>query len=461
MRNPIALASLFILLLFCGASFYCYPQYDDFSYAYKVLHQGFWATQLSEYCGWNGRYLATALLTAGPMVWGTLAWYRAIPIALIVGLVLSLFLVFRVLRTRLSLPAGQLQPLPWALIFSAMFALSVPDVAQAFYWSAASLTYTLPLIFCNLAIALYFSRWPQWAAPSTLAPLTTWVRFAVLAFLLVGTIGCDETIMFIVNYVLVTALAFRYWRERKVDRFLLALLVVAISSSLVVVLAPGNSVRGAYFENGHKIVRTAGNLIQFTLLYPFQFITIPLAAVVIRYFSSDAREGNVGVSDLGAGEVGATNSVAPAWLNQLRAHRWYVLAFWLGITFVACFPSSWAMGGQPNSRTRNLIVYFFVLGLLPVTLAFFRRIQIKSWRARLSTLAVAVAFFIGLNMFNLAKDYALKFNNYSANWQKMLAGQHDQLLEKDKPKTLFVDDLGNVAPETLNYFKAQRPEFFR
>lgn len=428
--KPIFIVSTVVLALYALAAIYCYPQADDISYAIKSIEHGFWPTQLSEYNEWNGRYFATAILTMSPLTWGKLWHYRLAPIGLITLLWLSLGVLLLSLKSRFQLL--KLQPWPWATIIAALFAAGCPDVAQAFYWFAASMTYTLPIILFNFCIAIYLKN-----------NLRNWFwrigRWLFMAALIAAMIGCDETIMVIFDYLIFGAVILNYRQTKKINFELAAIGIFALLCSYFVVMAPGNSIRGSYFEHRHDVIRTVGNLLQFTLQYPVQFLSVSLIVLVI----------------LTRDEI--LEHFSSGWLY---ANRKWVLLFWLGITTIACFPSSWAMGGQPNLRTRDLIYYFFLVGSLPVAALYFKNVNFRLHKFKMASALSAILFLISVNNDHLIKGYFGEFSAYNSNWLNMISGGKDTLTEPQKTKILYFDDLNHINAETFDKFKKLNPNFY-
>jgi len=223
-KIQIILMSL-VILAFAATSFFIYPQADDFSYASRVLEFGFKEAQLSEYMKWNGRYVATALLSISPLIWGKLFHYRLMPILLIALIFLSYaFLVRELFRSKLL----KNEVWFWALSLTFLTITGFHTTAEGLYWLASSYSYTVAIVFFNICFGLI------WSENKT---LTKYLLASVSAFILTG---CNETSMVLWMYALGVTVGFEWLRFRRIPKGLIWVCLVSLAgvSNFLIVYRP-------------------------------------------------------------------------------------------------------------------------------------------------------------------------------------------------------------------------------
>ncbi|MBC8154436.1 MAG: hypothetical protein H7Z72_16150, partial [Bacteroidetes bacterium] len=227
---------------------------DDYCFAYYANHFGFWQTQKLYYDGWTGRYFSNFVVHGNPLMWGWYNGFRVVPALMTIGWIAGAYaLVSELLRgqtTRTKLVVT-------AMLFF-LFILALQSTVEAFFWMAAVASYTIPtaLTFYALAVMLRWYRLPA----GTIKTLTA-VWAGVLLFAIVGS---SETNMVLLVLLLGAVLAYRLLFQRKIDWFLLGLVVVAVASAYLVIRAPGNAMR----MGGNKM----GGNFGFSFLSAFGFL---------------------------------------------------------------------------------------------------------------------------------------------------------------------------------------------
>jgi hypothetical protein len=122
--------------------------------------------------------------------------------------------------------------------------------------------------------------------------------FILSALLLFMAIGCNEIMLLMVDLMLLTIISIDYFKTRKANYTLLALLVIAFGFSIIVFLAPGNNVRVTHNDDSHLLIpailatlkRTISQII-FRLIWSplliFSIVFIPLFNRIARLMIRD------------------------------------------------------------------------------------------------------------------------------------------------------------------------------
>lgn len=239
---------VFILLLTMAPYFFLalfsVPSSDDFGQAFKSIDQGILGFLSSYYMNWSGRY-ASGLFIATFNVLGhqidhcfLINFYYIVPIGII-------FLCLASSHLFIALISGEFK-LRWQIIFalvSTILVFSYIELRSTVYWLSGGAVYTLGnslfLVSLSITLSLIYIR-------SIHRNLAVWL--ALNAGLIFFINGCNEIIM-MCNVVIMSGLVilgYLFKSIEKTDYYKLLLLeLVAIISTLISVLAPGNAVRTA------------------------------------------------------------------------------------------------------------------------------------------------------------------------------------------------------------------------
>ncbi len=214
-------------------SLFTFPYADDFCYGARASRLGALASVADEYLHWGGRYTATFLLSLFSENRRVLLdAYWLIPIAVIVSTALA---TLRLMRT-----LGLRDPVTAALATATL--VSACSWSESVYWLAGGFTYGLA---CALLLALLALELELlW---NGLRPSGTTIGTAMLGAFLLS--GFNETVM-LVHLALLALMILRAARQGAGRATLVPLalwLLAALVGALVVLLAPGNSVRSAEF----------------------------------------------------------------------------------------------------------------------------------------------------------------------------------------------------------------------
>ncbi len=328
---------LAVVPLLC-LSFFNHPSAaDDYCFADTAVRYGFWPAQGYYYNGWTGRYFSNMLVHANPLVWDWYGGFRLIPALAVTALISSLFtLVSELLRGE----SFRTRLLSTGVLFF-LIVLALQSVVEAFFWTAAIATYTVPTVLTIylLAVMLRWYRQPtNWEKRLTVV----WAGFLVFA-----SIGSGETNLILLLLLLLTIAGYRLVFQRTFDPFLIFLVVVALVSTWLLFRAPGNAVRMGGNPNSGDLVtslgasfgwlaRSVGEWLLKTPILPLSVLFWPMARRIARPGSPNAH-----LFDLPAG---------------------LLTVVYVGLLAATIFPSYYGIGLPPFARTMNVLFIFFTLG---------------------------------------------------------------------------------------------------
>ncbi len=318
------------LVLHAVLACYSHPMADDFSYAHKNVAIGAWSAALWEYQHWNGRYASNFLVLFGPLRLGLdhLLLYRAVPV-LLIALTLFAQVLFMHALLRSMISGAHASAL--ALIWCALYLFVMPDIPEGFYWYTGAITYQLPsALFLIYATLLINGRMN--------AP-----RLFLAAVLLFAIIGFNEVIMLLM-VVLHIALLWG-WRSTLDRSRLPAVLLsaVVIAGAAIMVLAPGNAGRSAYFPERHHLLMSIGmSALQTVRFFGSWVCSIPVLALslfqLLHHRAINERLGLI--------------------LNKIKP--WMTLVALPVVIFLCVFPAYWSTGILGQHRTVNVACFFFL-----------------------------------------------------------------------------------------------------
>ena len=335
-----------LLLLFAIAPFVvlsgaAHPATDDFCFANQMRDLGFLGSARWWYAEWTGRFAAIAMINLGPLSFGSLAAYKAIPVVILAALFLALLWLAAEVVPGVAAPRRA----RLALLGLVLYVNTVISPAESLYWYAGATIFTVGSIFAILAVAaaLRAGRRPgivSWG----------WAAVGALAALFAG--GSNEVTLLLLLLVLL-AIAFGAWHAGhwSLTRWMMPL-GATVLAGIVNVLAPGNARRVAATGGGEAL---AG---------PFAGSAVYAASSVFDWLSHApiflAGAGLV-VAGIHAGQ--RTRGDEP-WART----SWTVPAgLALGGVWAALFLTHWASGfvmrpGPPYRVLGTVLLYFMIVG---------------------------------------------------------------------------------------------------
>lgn len=420
----IILLSIFSILPFILISYFNEPSADDYCYAAKAHNLGFWNAQIDSYLGWTGRYLSTFLLSFDILVKGKFILYKLFPVLLILSLFKSIFNLISLLFVSLSKKDIYII----TSLFLIVYFIQMPSVSEGIYWFAGSMTYQLSniisiLFICSLIKLLQLNKLKH-------------LFFAIIYMVLL--IGTNETSMVIWSVSFGGIFLYKSILGKKIQYHLLSVICVIFICSLLVVLAPGNSIRGAYFPESHQFFNSVFQSLRALVIngirwFPLLFI---LTLLLFGYLKKNA-------------------SIKSSYVFKVNP----VLVFSVVciITFFGFFISFWSMGSAPPLRTINVISFYYMLGLLYTmfiiffkyerTFEFYRLINRQKKYALMIVILGSIVCFNNIRgvYSDLLLGTAYRYNLELIERYKLIQGSKLALYEipglKNKPRTLFVSDI--------------------
>lgn len=334
--------AIFLFLLACTPllylSLYNHPSAaDDYCFADTAVRYGFWAAQNYYYNGWTGRYFSNLLVHANPLVWGWYDGFRLIPVLVVTALVSALYtLVSELLRGELL----KTRLLTTGVLFF-LIVLALQSVVEAFFWTAAIATYTVPTVLTIYLLAVMLRWYRKPAGPDK------WLTVVWAGFLVFASIGSGETNLILLLLLLLAIAGYRLLFQRTIDPFLVFLVVVALASSWLLFRAPGNAIRmGGNPHSGELVksmgssfgwlARSVGGWLLKTPILPLSLLYWPMARRITQPGAPNARL-----------------FALPAFL---------LTVVYVGLLAATIFPSYYGIGLPPFGRTMNVLFVFFTLG---------------------------------------------------------------------------------------------------
>jgi hypothetical protein len=429
--NIALLASVLVPLV--ALSFYNHPSAaDDYGYIDTVFKFGWREAMHYYYTGWTGRYFGILLNHSNPLLFHSIAGFKVLPILLLLGLVGSLYLLVRQLTPTLSARAH----LGFAGVLFFLYILRLASIAEAFYWMASFVTYTLPstLTFGWVVVVL---RWYRLETPRM--RLLTGI-FA--GFLIFAVIGSSETNLLTILLLLAGYWGYRLLFHRQVDGLMLGLLVAAGIGSFLYFSAPGLSVR----LGGNPL----GGNIPLSILNAFR----KLAQLSLGWLSSTPLLLFTAVWFI------VLSRITPQARRYFAVPLWYVAILYIGVVSAQLFTSYYGIGIDPTAREINCVYLFFLVGWFYTTGVFFETLSQRfalpaPSRPVLLVIAAslgiwtAVAFYRNSNVRMIYTDWlggkAAAYNAELYQRYALIENSTGPVVYlpaiQSRPQSLFVDDI--------------------
>lgn len=327
-----------VIGLFVALSFFAHPQTDDLCAYDDIRDLGYANTIAHIYHTWTGRYFYITVEGAILAQMDLIEDFWLVGICTMAVLLLSMF-AFVCTVTRGAVSRWRAAGLTIGLF--TIYCAILPTPARAFYWLTGAATNQLVLILIFFAFALLLRD------PTPMGKFKRAVLIIVSSLLMAAAIGTyDNTIPVLDGILLGAAAVALYTRNPRRLQFSIVL-IVALISSAVVMLAPGNEVRAAFFEKApllqaidYSITNSLKWLIP-TLLSPILLIASLLFLPTGWRIGRRLRE--------------ITNN-KPRWMLG-------VVVLWTVMLICSWLPAQYVMQGNPPPRTLNTISIFLLVGL--------------------------------------------------------------------------------------------------
>ncbi len=221
-----------VLGLFIALSFFNYPSADDFCFAAKAKQLGLIGAQAFWYEQWSGRYTLNLVWTVFMLSGDIFKTYRFPAMVLLLSTWLGMsFLIARVIQGYFSTAFIMLL----GGVGTVLFIAGTPDPAQTFYWLGGSFTYQIPNILLTFLLGLLI--WRETTAKDNYLQILIFILSSILTIII---IGANEVSLLLTDIILCSGVCYALWNKRDSRAFWLILLIIAISSTLVSIFAPGN-----------------------------------------------------------------------------------------------------------------------------------------------------------------------------------------------------------------------------
>lgn len=419
--NFIILVGILSILPFLVISIFNNPSADDFCFNCQSRDLGFWEAQLSWYNGWTGRYFSTAILSIKPLISEPFLLYKLIPVILITALGASLYYLSSLLLVKLKKKDFFIL----TFFIMVLYLIKMPSISEGFYWLAGSITYQLAniisIMFLCFLIKLIETNEKKY------------LIFSILCTILI--IGSNETSMLLIDFFIVVIFIFKYLQLKKIDYSILIILIFAIIFSLIVIISPGNTVRALSFPNNHLIIDSTFNSI--IAAYSFSIKLLPIIIISsLIYFDYFNVKINISTSKI--------FTVNPILL--------FIIIFF--IPLIGFFASFWSMGDPPQQRTINTIYFYFLLGIIYLTLVLFFKskesknsFMIFSKWFRYLILLIIISELASQN--NIRNAYSNLISGSAYEYNLALKNRYEKI-RNNKGNICYVPELVN-KPITINF----------
>jgi hypothetical protein len=429
--NAALLASVLIPLIVL--SFYNHPSpADDYGYIDTVFKFGWLEAMHYYYTGWTGRYFGILLNHSNPLLFHSVAGFKVLPVMLFLGLVGVLYLLARQLTPTLSRRAH----LGFAGVVFFLYILKMPSIAEAFYWMAAFVTFTIPgiLTFGWIVVIL------RWYRLETTRMKTLTTIFA--GFLVFAIIGSSEPSLLTILILIAGLWGYRLLFHKQVDGLMLGLFVAAAIGCYFYFTAPGLKVRiggnplsgnipESLLNSFKMLARLTGNWLLRTPLLLFTALWM----MVLSRITPQARA-------------------------YFLVPIWYVGLVYVGVLSAQLFTSYYGIGIDPTAREINYVYLFFLVGWFYVVGVLYHwashrfSLPAVAWQQQ-GVVAVLLGLWIGFYFYratNIRLIYSDWLSGKAAAYNTKMYQRYDLIRRaptpvvylpeiKNPPQSLFVDEI--------------------
>ena len=327
-----------VIGMFIALSFFAHPQTDDLCAYDDIRDLGYANTIAHVYHTWTGRYFYITVEGAILAQMDLIEDFWLVGICTMAILLLSIFVLVRTVTRGL---ASWWHAVGLTIGLLTVYCAMLPTPARAFYWLTGAATNQLVLILSLFAFALLLRD------PTPMGKFKRAVLIIVSALLMSAAIGTyDNTIPMLCGILLgATALAL-YTRNPRRLQFSIVF-VVALISSAIVMLAPGNDVRAAHFEKA-PLLQAIDYSVTNSLKWLIPYVLSPTVLLAsLLFVPTGWRVGR---------KLRAIANNKPAWMLG-------VVILWSLMLICSWLPAQYVMQGNPPPRTLNTTSMFLLVGL--------------------------------------------------------------------------------------------------
>lgn len=324
----------FILSPYFILIFFFHPAADDYSYAASTINFGFLNSYIRDYFSWNGRYFSNLFVFYSPLVYGSLLVYRLFIVLLYVLTYVALYFF---VRCAFQLNKNKIITHSIALLLLILYVANAPSLFETFYWYTGAVTYQLGIVLLLFNFILLY----KYYCNSYVFNKTT--HLICLVFSAIMATGCNELLMLLLLIFYSTLFIFNITFKKQNNAFYLMLFLVVLFAAVIVIFAPGNSVRAANFSAKHQLFFSINMSIIQVCRFVGMWLLQPawwIASVLFLYLSYTYQ------------------FKLP---QQLRIKSIFFILMMLTVLFVCFFPVYWSTGMLGQHRTVNMSYFLFII----------------------------------------------------------------------------------------------------
>lgn len=444
--SPKIILSILIILLvkYFIISFFIHPVADDFIYAHKMQNFSISENLVNEYKTWNGRYSANFLVLLNPIAFNSFDFYKAIPIIIIC---LTVFAFFYFLKTLTNKLFSKQTYLIIALAFTLLYLYQMPDLSEGIYWFTGAVTYhianILSLIFFSLLYIFLLNS-------NNTFPKKAFLFFSLI-ILLFFIMGLNEihVILFVSFFIILTVISYlnRFKKTFKISMFFLSLSVIF---ALFVILAPGNSVRAANFEEVNYISAFLSSCLQTIRFFVNWINSLPLIIISLVYLFFHTK----------------ITEKSKLFASSFYLNPYVSICILLFIIFIGAFPAYWGTGILGQHRTMNVSYFFFlIMWIINLNVFFNKVVKINTIQPSNIKSIYAAILLIGFSLSTAftKNGYDITYDLYSSNivsFDKQMKNRYLKFQSdcdtiyfspiSNPPKSIFIYDVSKDPNNWLN-----------
>lgn len=425
-----------------------HPAADDFTVSDHTDLKDIFNAQVHYYQIWGGRYFSNLVLSLNPLYFKSFLGYKLFTLFIMLMFVYFLFSLLTELPKN-SLNFKNRILLTLSIIFLYLYAM--PSVSQSFYWMISSVIYQTGLILIMMFLKFYMKFLREKNKSSG-------ILLKLILFLLIIAVSGSSEISMVIGIMIISTLAIiNVLSNKKFNPLLLLLIFTSIIFSLVMLFAPGNSIRALQYPDNHNFILsltlTFSTLTEYLISWIFQtpllyisLLTIPVTCKI--KMNSSLKN------------------------SSFFFNPGYSILFFLLILFILFFIPVWSIGNVPFSRTVNMIYFVFLAGWfynVIICLNYFSNkfsFDVKKIPdyLYLASLIIVVLFLFKKN--NVKNVYADLLKGRAAGFNRELNERYDFINNSssdtlvfsgilNKPATIFICDVSSDPKENYNLDYAQ------
>jgi len=396
---------------------------DDYCTAGKLNSLGFWNAQSFWYNNWTGRFSFTFFVSIFELFEPIIT--SVLPYLFIICLYFSIYVFLIAALKKIIVEKSGLFSVLLTSISVFMILFTVPNIRQNLYWMTGSTTYFLPIIMIFLFLSFLITQYDK-RQKNKISNLIINLGVFLFGFILSGF---SEVLSVIQVLIFGLAIVFILFSKKRIELnlSLFIALLGSISGLMVMVIAPGNSVRLSQHLPSPDLFGLVFNSLvlslKFTFLWFVKHINIiwPTCTMII-VFSLFLKV--------------RTEVIEYLKKNKLTIFGFFIVPC-LALVYVSYLPSIWATAKPPVERV--LIFPAVILTIMCVFLSLTVGIILKDLinqsripQNKLITIIYTVAclyFLLGVPFYQARINYAnrAEARTFATRWDERETIIHEQL----------------------------------